>query len=623
MFAFSLLIWLSGLSSLVQAQGLLREQAWAGDPNEHLEWPDVTRAEFQPFTGLLTRVFGYDRVWVRLSIDPAADLIPGQKPNASERLVVRLRPALFDTVELFDPLEPAAPLRRTGLSYKWSADEHQTLNLNFLIPRGDAPRDVWLKIDSSVMRLLHVEVLSEAVAREKDALQSMWYGVYLGVVVVFLGAALVSWMVSRERLWLAFAVKQLFALSFSLFGMGYMRMLLDGLLVPQLLIYLYAVLLVAFIKTSLYYEYLFLSEINPPRRIRWLMKAALWSSPVILGLIAIGEIRWALFLQMHLLMLLPILGLVAAAVAQYPDRSPTNHPVLPRRVLVPVYAALLLSVLVAVTPVLGYRPASELALHAAYFHSVVTGGLMVVLLLVRARHIARVREAELTELARAKEQVRQDQLQREEREKMLSMLTHELKTPLASIRMLLGFREPTQRAVEEIRSAVTDINEIVDRCTQAGRLNDLRDFVHPKRIDLVQELANMRGRLAGQDFIKFQVPDVCWVTVDVQILRMLLSNLMGNAVKYRREGSTVWVRLVIDGAGAPVVCLQVENLEGASGRPDPDLIFGKYYRNPKARRKTGSGLGLFLVAELVEQIGASVRYVDQQEVVRFELCLPR
>lgn len=623
-FAFWGMLLLSLFSTAVQAQDLIRDQAWLDDPSGQLSWPEVMDADFQTFSGLLTRGFGGDRIWIRLRIDPSADLRADEHADATERLVLRIRPALFDTVELFDPLEPRSLARLTGLSHPWSLDEHRTLNLNFLILRGSSPRHVWLKIDSSVSRILHVEVLSQSAAREKDTQQSMWYGMYLGVVVMFLGAALVNWFVSRERLLLAFAIKQLFALIFSLFALGYQRVLLEGLITPHMLLYLHVFFLVVFITTALYYEYLFLSEVDPPRTIRLLMKAGLWIAPMMFGLILVGEMRLALFLLMHLVMLLPILGLVAVVMATYPDRSPSNQPVLPRKILVPVYVLIMVSVLLAVTPILGYRPASEFALHSAFFHSVITGALMVVLLQVRAGHIARARSSELTELAVAKEQARQDQLQRDEREKMLNMLAHELKTPLASIRMLLGLREPSHRVIDEIRKAVIDINEIVDRCTQAGRIKDLKLLSHPQAVDLVQELYSMQKRLSGQGFIRLEVPGSCWVTVDVQVLRMLLSNLMGNAVKYRRENTDVWVRLLVgDCKNSGFVCLHIDNLEGQSGRPDPRLVFSKYYRNPNARRKTGSGLGLFLVSELVAQIGSTVRYVDEENVVRFELCLPR
>lgn len=614
---------LGPFSTAAQGQNLISEQAWLDDPAEQLGWPAVTSAHFQPFPNLLTRGFGGDRMWIRLRIDPAADQRAGEHTDPTERVVLRIRPALLDSVELFDPLEPTTSPRRTGLSYRWSLDEHRTLNLNFLIQRGSEPRDVWLKIDSSITRVLHLEVLNQSDARAQDTQQSMLYGIYLGLVVMFLGAALVNWFVSRERLLLAFAIKQLFVLGFSLFAMGYSRMLLDGLVSPHVLLYLHALFIVALVYTAFFYEYSFLCEIDPPRWIHVLMKASLWTAPLIISLMLAGEIRWALFLQLHLVMLLPFLGFATVLLARYPDLSPTNQPVLPRKILLPVYAGILGSVLFAVMPILGYRQATELALHPSFFHSVITGALMIGLLQVRANHIARVRLNALTELAIAKAQAQQDQIQRDEREKMLSMLTHELKTPLASIRMLLGLRESPATALDEIKRAVIDLNEIVDRCVQAGRLNDLNLHVDSQAVDLVQEMHHMKRRLSGHDFIKLHAPDTCWVTTDVQILRMLLSNLMGNALKYRRDETDVHCRLIIDEANASRVCLQIDNLEGQTGRPDPRLVFSKYYRNPNARRKTGSGLGLFLVSELVEQIGATVRYVDNEQVVRFELCLPR
>ena len=54
-------------------------------------------------------------------------------------------------------------------------------------------------------------------------------------------------------------------------------------------------------------------------------------------------------------------------------------------------------------------------------------------------------------------------------------------------------------------------------------------------------------------------------------------------------------------------CLIFENLVSETSRPDTDQIFERFYKADSARRKGSSGLGLFIVKELAEKMGGSVR----------------
>ena len=59
-----------------------------------------------------------------------------------------------------------------------------------------------------------------------------------------------------------------------------------------------------------------------------------------------------------------------------------------------------------------------------------------------------------------------------------------------------------------------------------------------------------------------------------------------------------------------------------TSRPDPERIFERFYKADAARRKGSSGLGLFIVRELAERMGGSVRAELEGEKLRITLALP-
>jgi signal transduction histidine kinase len=68
--------------------------------------------------------------------------------------------------------------------------------------------------------------------------------------------------------------------------------------------------------------------------------------------------------------------------------------------------------------------------------------------------------------------------------------------------------------------------------------------------------------------------------------------------------------------------LSVTNNPGASGWPDADQLFAKYYRSSSAQLQSGTGLGLYLSHTLATQLGGTLRYRPAAQSIRFELWLP-
>jgi signal transduction histidine kinase len=72
-----------------------------------------------------------------------------------------------------------------------------------------------------------------------------------------------------------------------------------------------------------------------------------------------------------------------------------------------------------------------------------------------------------------------------------------------------------------------------------------------------------------------------------------------------------------------MVQLKVRNLVETEMQPDPDKIFSRYYRHPKAQQVRGTGLGLFLVREICQKMGAQIAFKGSAGTVQLSLGLAR
>ncbi len=210
------------------------------------------------------------------------------------------------------------------------------------------------------------------------------------------------------------------------------------------------------------------------------------------------------------------------------------------------------------------------------------------------------------------------------RNQFVSNASHELKTPLATMKILLEsiIYEPNMDS--SLRAEfLTDVNKEIDRLNLI--ISDLLTLVsmdgktmrlNRETFSLAQVIKENAHRLApvaeqrGQN-IKLQLADSCDMYADRAKLMQVVYNLMDNAIKYTQEGGVVRVRLIRSGRDA---ILSIS--DNGPGIPNEDQahIFDRFYRVDKARGRDtgGTGLGLAIVHQLVLMHGGSIS-VDSEE----------
>ncbi|MBS1772838.1 MAG: HAMP domain-containing histidine kinase [Bacteroidetes bacterium] len=223
-------------------------------------------------------------------------------------------------------------------------------------------------------------------------------------------------------------------------------------------------------------------------------------------------------------------------------------------------------------------------------------------------------------------------LSRQQNNFMLSV-THELKSPIAAVKLNLQTLE--RYDLDEKKKAV-----LVERCiNEANRLNDLcnnmliasqmegKQYVPAKeQLDFAAlVLDNLKNYTVRHgDRVAYNESEFAHVTLngDKLLLQMAINNLMENALKYSPADSKIEVSLVTKQHS---VCFSVA--DNGPGIPDSEKgkVFNKFYRvgNEETRKTKGTGLGLYLTSKIVTQHNGKIHLHDNKPTgCVFEITLP-
>jgi signal transduction histidine kinase len=214
--------------------------------------------------------------------------------------------------------------------------------------------------------------------------------------------------------------------------------------------------------------------------------------------------------------------------------------------------------------------------------------------------------------------IRHDAELRRRQQNFLAAVSHEFKSPLASVRLaaetlILRSKEPdTQRLAQRIVEDGDRLLRMVDNLLETTRLEEGRHALSPTLVSVrsvtesaAAEMAE-RARHNGIE-LALHVPAQLALTVDRTALEMALRNLLDNAIKacIAGHGKSVNVRAERTDHG-----VELAVSDDGLGFPPQDaaMIFEKFYRlGDELRRSTpGTGLGLYIVKRLVELSGGHI-----------------
>ena len=557
--------------------------------------------------------------WVRLHIDGADTAMVGDK------LLLRIRPVFLDRITLFDPADPNPTRARvTGDLTSWSDADWQSSNHGFLIPAQAQAHDIWLKLQTTSTHFMVVDALSLSEAKRLDHVQELIYTSCIGVLFFFWAWMLIAWLNDRDKLNGVFVIKQSMMIVYTLAYFGYHRILLSEWLAPSALDSFFNYANIGAAGASIWFERHLISEYKLPVWVQRLLRTLVWLLAVPLVLMVSGHTRLAMQTNLILLGVFVSCPLVLALLFIRDEPSKQAYR-FPRIWVIGYYTILTSFVVFSILPVLGLTPGSTLAVHSLVAHGFLSGSLMTVLLQFRAKRLEQQRRDMSNQLYLSQQQVVMERQRREEQTHFLHMLMHELKNPLAVIDMALHTPTEHQKSITYASRAVSDMKAIIERCVDADQLEEGNLDSKHEMVDihhLIKELIDAQS--PQEKRLQLNLNSVFNVDTDLQYLRIVLGNLIDNAIRYSATQSSIRIQVEPGPSpdGEPGIEISVANHPGLAGWPDANHVFRKYYRSAGALSQSGTGLGLFLVSSLVKRMGGSVRYAPDATHVRFVVWLP-
>ncbi|HEU0368563.1 MAG TPA: HAMP domain-containing sensor histidine kinase [Candidatus Acidoferrum sp.] len=225
----------------------------------------------------------------------------------------------------------------------------------------------------------------------------------------------------------------------------------------------------------------------------------------------------------------------------------------------------------------------------------------------------------------------------EQQDSFLNAVTHELKTPIASIRLYLetlqsrGIDDAQRR--EFYRIMLEDADRLLATVEQVLKAGEARQGSRPehwqevdfaKIVEETAELARLRHNLPPQT-MRFgaEARGELLVMGKPEELRTAVFNLFDNAIKYSGEQKDIVVDLA--SAERDTIVLSVRDRGIGIPRPELKRIFSRFYRVPNSGQVKGTGLGLFIVRAVARRYGGDA-YAESEGEGRgstFTISLPR
>jgi len=189
----------------------------------------------------------------------------------------------------------------------------------------------------------------------------------------------------------------------------------------------------------------------------------------------------------------------------------------------------------------------------------------------------------------------------------LAMVSHEFRMPLAIIdgaaQVIDHYvvdRPEAGEEVAKIQRAARRMTDLIEICMADDRLETALTALQPTRLDLaavVEDVVADKLPLAGAARLILRVAERPVIRGDLSLLRVAVSNLIDNALKYSPTSEPVEIALeLLDGD----LAITVADRGAGIAEDEQDRIFEKFFRSTRADGVRGAGLGLFIVKRVVD-----------------------
>ena len=615
------------------------ERAYLNDGQNQTSIDAISQAPFAPFAGDLRLGLLQGATWIRFRINHNDPSGKRAAADAGNPLILRVGPYTLDQIDLYENYGGRWHVSRGGDRQPKNMDKCPDDRHCFsLHAYGQEPSTVYLKVQTQGMRLIETEltledtlalVVAPRVARISAALA-------LSNGLLLLGLLFLVTQRSRLMHFYCWYQASVVLLIYASTGMLAARF---SAISPQTIETFGNLIQVARVLAVVLLGWAAIAHYQPPRAYRRLFYfLVVWCAANAL-LIAAGYAHLGLTLNYLVLGLNPLVQLYGAM------HTSGNTTTL-RRIIYAAYGCYLAALTVG----------SLVALDLLYF-SPLTGALQnladwrlngvavgVFIMLYVNTERAGQKILALREVQALRIEALQAKAQREilnERNTLIDVLTHELKTPLGTMRFALaalkrdlGANPDSLQRIKHIDASVNRMDTIIEHVASSIKLEENTQALQLEHIPAAPLIAEIIQDRPGFERFRLHIDEGATFHTDRNLLLQILENLISNAEKYSAPGDIlVFVRASANiappniragsDALAPVLLhLEICNRVAPENTPDAERLFDRYYRHPNMVGLPGIGIGLSLVQVAADIIGATVHYRFESGWAIFELHIP-
>lgn len=214
----------------------------------------------------------------------------------------------------------------------------------------------------------------------------------------------------------------------------------------------------------------------------------------------------------------------------------------------------------------------------------------------------------------------------------LLSVTHELKTPIAAVKLFLETLKSRKLEPDQERKIVEDalkenkrIEQLSENILLATKLDQTKKFEFTENVEIstiaLQTAKRFQSYWPDRSIIT-KVEDNLCIPGDVQMIQTVLSNLVENAIKYSKPDEAIEIHL---SKLNDTISLTVADQGMGIPADERQRVFTKFYRigNENTRKTKGTGLGLYIIKNIVKLHGGSIEIVaNNPKGSRFNVYFP-
>ena len=259
--------------------------------------------------------------------------------------------------------------------------------------------------------------------------------------------------------------------------------------------------------------------------------------------------------------------------------------------------------------------------------------------------------------AKLKDEMEQERELEQRRMEFFAAASHELKTPVTILKgqiegmeQNVGVYKDRDKYLARAREVTVTLQNMVQEILMISKMESCGFSLKKKELDLAElvrlQLADLTELFEQKNMkLEIMLPDQCLCRADQALMETVVRNVLVNAVRYSPKNERIRVKLYkeiqkiscedcrgISGSSvaasgpkdsAPVV-MEIENTGVHIEEAELSRVFDAFYRvdSSRNRKSGGSGLGLYIVRQILEQHGAEYEMQNSSEGVLFRMKLP-